>query len=324
MRRLMFRPMIVVALLAATASMAAEGGSMAADRGWVTSNSSRYHWNSSGIYSVTQENINAGGEYGYYDAGYAGGSFRLEWDIKMLSNEYASDVRFGVFDSDLHTDNGSYAAVMFTKADAGNAVYLQRHDVTSSGQVTESGEFSHGVWYHVVMEYDAGASTLLATVTERDAGTELLSLNMSDVGPFAADMGLVGTSNVRDGNYQVPGAKSQGEIDNVRFASGFLLTGFATTPHPLELSLEQNAPNPFNPSTTISFVVTRESPVSITVYNAAGQLVRALVDGRLNTGRHHVVWDGLDAFGRQASSGVYFYRLTSAGGTMTRKMVLLR
>jgi M6 family metalloprotease-like protein len=91
------------------------------------------------------------------------------------------------------------------------------------------------------------------------------------------------------------------------------------------LALEQNAPNPFNPITTISFSVPESAgPVELTVYNVAGQAVRKLVDGELDPGPHNVIWDGRDGDGRSLASGVYFARLTTGREAVSRKMTLLK
>jgi flagellar hook assembly protein FlgD len=60
------------------------------------------------------------------------------------------------------------------------------------------------------------------------------------------------------------------------------------------------------------------------VYDVSGRLVRTLVDGRVEAGRHEVAWDGRDQGGRRTASGVYFYRLQGADREMTRKAVRLR
>ena len=60
------------------------------------------------------------------------------------------------------------------------------------------------------------------------------------------------------------------------------------------------------------------------VYNAAGQLVRVLVDSQKSEGRYRAEWDGLDTRGTQAASGVYLYRLQAGEFEQTRKMVLVR
>jgi hypothetical protein len=93
----------------------------------------------------------------------------------------------------------------------------------------------------------------------------------------------------------------------------------------MPLTLNQNHPNPFNPSTTISYYLPAAGAVTLEVYDSAGRLVSRLVDGATQErGTHEVAWRGLDTAGRQASSGVYFYRLVSGKETISKKMVLLR
>ena len=88
--------------------------------------------------------------------------------------------------------------------------------------------------------------------------------------------------------------------------------------------LYANYPNPFNPATTISYELARPCHVRLDVYNAAGQLVTVLVDADKGAGPHRVEWEGLDRQGRQAASGVYFYRLRTGEFEQARKMVLVR
>lgn len=102
------------------------------------------------------------------------------------------------------------------------------------------------------------------------------------------------------------------------------ITGGETPAVPDASFLAQNVPNPFNPATTISFGLLEAGRVSLRVYDAAGRLVRVLVGGPRPAGRYEVTWDGCDAAGRRAASGVYFYRITSGTFEKTRKMVLLR
>jgi hypothetical protein len=91
-----------------------------------------------------------------------------------------------------------------------------------------------------------------------------------------------------------------------------------------ELSLFQNHPNPFNPSTTISFTLPAKTKTKLSIYNIEGRLVTTLVDGTLDEGFKEVAWDGKDGRGNQVSTGVYFYRLTAGDRTLTKKMVLLK
>ena len=90
-------------------------------------------------------------------------------------------------------------------------------------------------------------------------------------------------------------------------------------------ALHQNVPNPFNPTTTIAFDLARAGHVRLEVFDVSGRSVRVLVDNELPAARNHrVVWDGLDAAGTRASSGVYFYRLVAGDLTATRKMIVLK
>ena len=92
---------------------------------------------------------------------------------------------------------------------------------------------------------------------------------------------------------------------------------------PSEVALGQNYPNPFNPSTLIPYQLSAPSPVRLEVFNVLGQRVTTLVDGEQGAGSYVARWDGTDAAGRAAASGVYFYRLTVDGAHWTGKMVLL-
>ena len=85
------------------------------------------------------------------------------------------------------------------------------------------------------------------------------------------------------------------------------------TVRPLAYALYGNAPNPFNPETSIGYALPVASVVELTVYDVVGQRVRVLVSGVHAPGMHEVVWDGRDDSGQQVGSGVYFYRLQARG-----------
>jgi len=94
---------------------------------------------------------------------------------------------------------------------------------------------------------------------------------------------------------------------------------------PEKYTLRNNYPNPFNPRTTIAFDLPEESHVTLIIYDISGREVVRLVDGNLNEGFRHAVWDGKDKSGIQVSSGVYLYSIrTSSGFNATKKMVLVR
>lgn len=96
------------------------------------------------------------------------------------------------------------------------------------------------------------------------------------------------------------------------------------TPAPVSFALNQNFPNPFNPTTTISFSLAAPSAVQLGVYDVGGRLVRTLANGVHDAGAHEIQWDGRNANGAPVSTGVYLYRLTSSTETLTRKMILLK
>ncbi|MDO9069099.1 MAG: right-handed parallel beta-helix repeat-containing protein, partial [Deltaproteobacteria bacterium] len=91
-----------------------------------------------------------------------------------------------------------------------------------------------------------------------------------------------------------------------------------------QFGLKQNRPNPFNRTTTIAYQLPAAGEVCLKVYNIAGQLVRTLVDQRQSSGPHAVSWDGRDGQGRQASAGVYHYRLVSGGRALTRSLLYVK
>jgi hypothetical protein len=89
-------------------------------------------------------------------------------------------------------------------------------------------------------------------------------------------------------------------------------------------ALSQNEPNPFNPETTIRFTMPSSGNVTLNIYDAAGRLVRSLVNGVTEAGSHNVTWNGVDNHGSPVSSGVYFYRLSAGKFSETKKMTLLK
>ncbi|MCY3792633.1 MAG: T9SS type A sorting domain-containing protein [Gemmatimonadetes bacterium] len=91
--------------------------------------------------------------------------------------------------------------------------------------------------------------------------------------------------------------------------------------------LLQNAPNPFNASTAISFLIPfrlAHEPTRLSIYNLAGQLVRVLQLEAQQAGEHSLSWDGRDDYGREVASGVYIYRLDVGEWAVHRRMLLLR
>lgn len=83
-----------------------------------------------------------------------------------------------------------------------------------------------------------------------------------------------------------------------------------------------NYPNPFNPTTTISYSVPEAGMTSVKVFNLKGQTVSTLLNSEMTSGNHSVVWNGTDLNGKTVSSGLYFVRVENNGKAVTRKMLL--
>ncbi|NQV18724.1 MAG: choice-of-anchor D domain-containing protein [Armatimonadetes bacterium] len=106
-----------------------------------------------------------------------------------------------------------------------------------------------------------------------------------------------------------------------------LIVSFTNTENqviPFNTALYGNYPNPFNPSTTISFSTTESTEnTELAIYNIKGQKVKTLVNEKLEAGIHQVVWNGKDGSNKSVSSGIYFYKMKSSNYNETKKMLLL-
>jgi hypothetical protein len=128
-----------------------------------------------------------------------------------------------------------------------------------------------------------------------------------------------------DGGYPVgdlnwfPTAKTQWQMSTptgVRFQSMSTVTDY---------TLQQNHPNPFNPSTTIAYSLQKKATVSVLLYNTMGQEIARLLDRQpQDAGSHQVVWTAMDATGQPMATGLYFYRLQVDEQSTMRKMLLVK
>ena len=134
------------------------------------------------------------------------------------------------------------------------------------------------------------------------AGAQVVLFDVADLG--RGPVGQATTDEV--GQFALPLTAASGSL--------VLPQGFA---------LGQNYPNPFNPSTIIPYQLAAPSRVRLEVFNILGQRMATLVDEEQEAGSYRVRWDGTDAAGRAAASGVYFYRLTVDGAQQTGRMVLV-
>jgi PelA/Pel-15E family pectate lyase len=108
----------------------------------------------------------------------------------------------------------------------------------------------------------------------------------------------------------------------VRQADPVSVTG-ETRKRPVDLSIVNN-PNPFNPSTSITYTIPEMAQTEIVVFDVMGQRIVTLYTGMIAAGIHTVVWDGHDASDHRVASGVYLCRVRSGDKTAVRRMVLAR
>jgi hypothetical protein len=141
------------------------------------------------------------------------------------------------------------------------------------------------------------------------------------------------------GNYTVRASRWDYQdliIPNVQVAQGediilnipLVLTNVANddniqSPEPADFGLT-NYPNPFNPTTTISFIIPYTGDIKLSVLNIKGQRVKGLYSGLISKGHHCIVWSGLDDRGTVVSSGVYFVRVEMNGMSQTHKLILIK
>ena len=156
------------------------------------------------------------------------------------------------------------------------------------------------------------------------ASNAWLQLAPTGTGPSARE----GAAAVYDGandRMVVFGGRNGADFDEVwslENLSGTVTHAGDAAPETGEV-LEQNSPNPFNPTTTIRYELGAPGHVMLRVYDLRGRVVRTLVDATRAAGPHSVEWNGRDDGGVRAASGVYFYRLDAGGSVVSKKMVLV-
>ena len=122
-----------------------------------------------------------------------------------------------------------------------------------------------------------------------------------------------------------PGSSYRYRVQYANASGSHVLFETEAVPVPaLPLTLDQNWPNPFNPSTTISYYLPEAGHVRLDIFDIAGHRIARLVNGNEVRGFHRVLWNGTGESGRPAAAGIYIYRLMTKRETRSRKMALVR
>ena len=153
------------------------------------------------------------------------------------------------------------------------------------------------------------SSNMVADGTKKVVITDIQGGTIKPVGEVYLSIPVVFKGSIYD--------VGQVEIDNINVAgfAGDLIDYVSRTAIsdvkliPSDFSLQQNFPNPFNPSTEIRFDLPEEGQVELTVFNMQGQKVRTLESGRMTPGYHAIIWNGTNDNGSRVSTGMYFYSI---------------
>jgi hypothetical protein len=132
----------------------------------------------------------------------------------------------------------------------------------------------------------------------------------------------IGAAAVADTIFIIGGGPVQGfGVSNVN--SGFMISPTTAVrgelKAPQDFALYQNYPNPFNPSTIIRFAVPTNGPVTLKIFNALGNEIATLVNGKIETGTHEIHWHA-----DRVPAGIYFYRLQMQEHSLTRKLIIIK
>ena len=110
-------------------------------------------------------------------------------------------------------------------------------------------------------------------------------------------------------------------LTSLKFAAAPKLKKTATLK---QFTIFGNYPNPFNPDTTIEFVIPDNSHVEVDIYTITGQKIRSLISEQLTAGKHSTVWGGENDAGLSVSTGVYFVRLKTETEVLSHRILLMR
>ena len=110
--------------------------------------------------------------------------------------------------------------------------------------------------------------------------------------------------------------------DQLTTGCGDLSIGYETLPEGFKLY--DAYPNPFNPSTVISYELETDTHVRVTIFDNIGRVVKTLINNYQSSGYKMLQWNGLDDFGRSVSGGIYLYRIEVEDDQQTKKMVLVK
>jgi hypothetical protein len=262
------------------------------------------------------------------------GASPYTWDLTSVPNTLRALVRVTV------TDDGSPS---FSGSDRSDATFsIQR----SGGDLTGPAVVAGSILPDPDPISTQSAATLAATVSDSLGGGSNVTAAEWSIGaaPAAAGSGTAMTgafnavrvnvsASLPTGSFApgqqkiwVRGRDAAGNWGGASYST-IVVNGTvptAVTPRPTVLALMQNVPNPLHGTTLIPFSLPAQGAVELTIFDVMGRRVRSLVHGLEAAGVHNASWDRRDEDGHAVSPGLYFYRLTTAGRELQRRMVVLQ
>ncbi len=220
------------------------------------------------------------------------------------------------------------AKVTFSVTEGGGTLSVESATTDANGRASTTLTLGSQPGANTVEASVAGLESVIFTATA-EATPDFNGDGVTDFSDFFLFAEAFGGSDPR---FDLDGSGSVDFVDFFLFAESFgqparaklvaLARGRLGLPDGRQL--QQNAPNPFNSGTVISWFQLQAGPARLEVYALTGQRVAALHEGPKKAGLHRLRWDGRDEQGRPLASGVYVYRLVTAEGAQTRKLTLLR
>ena len=238
------------------------------------------------------------------------------YDIQI---DYSSDIDLGGYQFNLLSDGAlTLGACPTTPDDYGFTVSCGTDmvlafsfdgtsvpaNMSSDPLTTESGSRTYGTLVTLPVTVNTGfdAASIVVEAVEASDGSSRLVVSDSSGGAVDADF--------HEAAWTV-GQDWDGTLDNDMVS-------------PIEFSLSDNYPNPFNPSTSIDFSIAEPSIVDLSIYDASGRLVRTLVSENKGVGAYTVNWDGTNNNGVTVSAGMYLYKINTESYVETKKMLLVK
>ena len=179
--------------------------------------------------------------------------------------------------------------------------------------------------YHIVVRNTRTNTIMTAQVSDNYFAAATADLSYRSV----VQVGDALEVTVTDTNGNVASEKYIFKVTPDSLTNAVLPVTLDSIGQPNKNQLLQNYPNPFNPETWIPYQLSVSSPVSISIFDAKGGLVRTLSIGYQSEGFYHnrgraAYWDGRNAIGEQVASGIYFYQLITPSFQQTRRLIIVK